>query len=254
MKNYKFSLSTFLLTLIFLSSKIFAQEIAFEATVEKDFMMDGISCLVLNITDGPLKGKKETAYFRTRMTDDFISNNNSALGMGMPVEMQLEESGFKAIKVKGTLLKTTAIFEDYQTGAEKKSIVLRIKELTQVEPPFYTDGPVVSEEEYEDMSNVLNIWVGTYQNSQGARLVIKQSEMDFGPNWMGIDYELVFSDNSPCGEFSGTLNIEAEKTSMVNDEMPLMEFTKKSDNITITNIMAGMDCMRIMDPVFTPKK
>jgi hypothetical protein len=189
MKNKLLSLLGALYFLGFLPSTQ-AQEINFEGFIERDVMFDGLSYLEINVSEGPLKGEKVTAYFRTSMRDEFISENYSNLGRGFPVEMNLEGTEFKQIKVSGTLLKTNADFEDPQTGAIKSMPALRIKFLRQLEPLIPVDMPTISQDAYTENMNILNQWIGTYKNSQGDVLTITASDMDLGPNTYALFYSL----------------------------------------------------------------
>jgi hypothetical protein len=252
------------LCLVFLSVFTNAQEIKFEGTVEQDVMYDGLSYLVINITDGPLKGKKETAYFKTNMTDEFNSTNFTQLGMGMPIDMQLEGTEFKFIKVSGTLLKTNANFEDPQTGAVKSMSVLRIKELKQIEPFINTDMASFPDET-QIIESILNGWLGTYKNSQGHILTVSRTNLTVDPNQAILFYSLklvgrkgtCYGYTAKNGSFIKEANVyfDAEKTLSITNEIPGVgsgdELLKTANGITFSpETHFGMECLDGIDYEF----
>lgn len=255
------------LCLVFLSVFTNAQEIKFEGTVEQDVMYDGLSYLVINITDGPLKGKKETAYFKTNMTDEFNSTNFTQLGMGMPIDMQLEGTEFKFIKVSGTLLKTNAKFYDPQTGAEKIMPIMRIKEISQLEPPVVVDVdmPNSFEENQVEIEHRLSLWVGTYKNSQGDILTVSRSDVDMGPADVALFYSLkLVGKKGNCfgyvvkdGGFIKEANVyfDSEKTSPMTDEKTgvasgdILQRTANGISYTPETVF-GMECLKKFDNEF----
>lgn len=143
----KFSFAI-LFTLFFTAVK--AQDIPFEGIVLADMMGEGISIISIEITAGPLKGKTETFYFRLNEQDNNIGTNNSDLGMGLNIPAMLGP-----IKAKGIVYKTTVEFDNLVSGGVKKETVYKIKEITQIDPPYANSAPQLLTAKFIDASCVI---------------------------------------------------------------------------------------------------
>jgi hypothetical protein len=245
-------LSAILLTTAFNQS--YAQEIQFEGNVENDLMGEGISYLVINVTEGPLKGKKIEAYFRTGMSDTTQSINNSELGAGMPIDMLIDGRSDVLI-VSGTLVFTGADFEDPETGNLKRYNVYRIKEINQLFPPMYYEDTDPSAFLEQSRGNVINNWTGTYTNSQGATLNLTPSTKDNGPNIVVVDFKLVLKKEGFCVNQDGELILMEGQEKPLNDaELPI-QFVKTATGMSVTYspMFFGKECLFEFDSEFMKK-
>jgi hypothetical protein len=223
-------------------------------------MGDGISYLVINVTEGPLKGKKIEAYFRTRMRDTSESINNSELGAGMPINM-ITEGRSDVLIVSGTVLFTGADFEDPETGNLKRYNIYRIKEINQLVPQMYFED-IPNEEIIDPLAfvaqargNVINNWTGTYTNSQGATLNLTPSTKDVGPNVVIVDFKLVLKKEGFCVNQDGELILMDGQEKPLNDaELPI-QFVKTDTGMSVTYspMFFGKECLFEFDSDFKKK-
>jgi hypothetical protein len=224
----------------------FSQEINFEGIVLNDYMFEGELFLQVKFTDGPLKDKTENIFFKTGTMDTFQFVNNSELGNGVNPAYILEGRA-PHFKVKGTLLKTTEEFWDL--GGTKKVQIYRVKELRQLEPPFYV---FASFPENDNKSATLQ-WVGTYKNQDGATLTINEEMIS--PGVFGLNYTMNASVLEICGDMSGTLQISENSAStfLEEDLAVVLTLTEKGIKFTMQGIYFGMDCARRFDEFFEKK-
>jgi len=234
-----------------------AQGIPFEGDVERDIFGDGISYITVNITEGALKGKKIDAYFRTGMSDQSEVSNYSELGAGMPINMLIEGRS-EVLKVKGTLIYTAATFEDPLNGNPYQNNVYRIKELFQMEPPMAAPNEILvdpSDLIAESKNNVIKAWTGTYTNSQGAILTIKNSTKDNWPNVAVLDFNLVLKTEGVCVNQEGELHLIDVQGKPMNDAELPVQFVKSSTGMSVTYspMFFAKECMFQFDAEFIKK-
>jgi hypothetical protein len=113
-----------------------SQDIPFEGEVLSDYGHEGEFFISVKVTDGPLKGRTETFYFKTSIMDENKPKNNTQLGvaLGLPTIMM---GSTEPLIVKGLVFRAIEEFSNPEfAGQVIKKSIYKVKEIIQLNPPL----------------------------------------------------------------------------------------------------------------------